>query len=106
MDWAVTIHTPKVTDYDGMVYEDTTKHYFIPYNSRQDVYYAFKKRKKWVLKKRYVTGMWATNTYGVTLNDGDHIPADLFYRLFIDKNEAIEFCLKKNEQSKVKIYYN
>ena len=105
MDWAVTIHTPKRNTWDGVVYEDTTEHHFIPYTCRQDVYYAFKKRKKWVLKKRRVTGMWATNTYGVTVDDGDHIPVDLFCRLFIDKNEAIEFCLKKNEHQKVKIYY-
>ena len=48
--------------------------------------------------------MWASNTYGVKLRNGDCIDQSQFKYLFTDRDEAIDFCLKKNERNKVKIY--
>lgn len=81
----------------------------IPFKVQQVVYYAhkdkpWKKRPKWVVSICVVTGVWATNTYGVFLDSGEQIPYGHFDVLFADKEEAIEYCIKKNAHSKVKVY--
>jgi hypothetical protein len=98
MTWSVTIHT-----------SDKDLTYHIPFECYQIVYYAHKKKpwknhSKWVITKSTITGMWATNTYGVILSSSTYICEDDFHRLFINREEAIEFCLKKNAHAKVKIY--
>ena len=99
MKWTITIKHS-----DG-----AERRHDIPFECRQIVYYAHKKKwwkknSKWVVSVCVVTGMWATNTYGVVLEDGEHICECEFDRLFTTKEEAIEFCLKKNAHAKVKIY--
>ena len=81
----------------------------IPFKVSQVVYYAHKKKwwkknSKWVVSVCVVTGVWATNTYGVTLDNGDQIYYGDFDLLFTDKEEAIEYCIKKNAHAKVKVY--
>lgn len=111
MKWTVAIHTQKYTDYDEKTVQvkDDVKTFECPFKFHQDVYYVYPehrlfKKDRWVIRKSIITEVWATNIFGVALDGGHHIHEDLFYRLFINKEEAIEFCLKKNQQSKVKIY--
>ena len=112
MNWTVTMNSKEYTDYDGFVYEAKTKTFECPFEYRQDVYYVYPKERlfrkaKWVILKTKISSVWATNCFGVCLEyDNNHIPEDWFHRLFTDKEAAIEFCLKKNEHSKVKIYNN
>ena len=103
MEWTITVHTT-----DG----DTE--YSIPFECNQKVYYVHKKkwwkpRSKWVVSVCRVVGVWATNTYGVTLHDEEHIfdnhlDCSEFKYLFTNKEDAIEFCIKKNAHAKVKVY--
>lgn len=99
MEWTVTIGIPGF---------DLEKH-TIPFHAKQVVYYVhqkkwWKKNSKWVISVCVVTGMWATNTYGVTLDNGEQVGHWAFNYLFTDKEEAIEYCIKKNAHAKVKIY--
>jgi predicted lipase len=80
-----------------------------PFKLGQTVYYTYPlkrlfRKDKWVVRKSKIIEVWATNCFGVCLDDCNHIPEDWFYRIFIDKESAIEFCLKKNQREKVKIY--
>ena len=111
MEWIIKMHWPDHIDCEGNVmYEE----YTIPFECHQEVYYAhkkkwWKKRSPWVLTKCRVIGVWATKTYGVTLQDDIHIMENRidqseFKYLFTDLDEAIDFCLKNNERNKVKIY--
>ena len=103
MNWTIKIHK-----------SDCEEEHTIPFVCNQDVYYAhkknwLKKNSKWVLTKSRVIGVWATNIYGVTIMDRDHvfnnhICESEFKYLFTDRDEAIDFCLKKNERNKIKIY--
>ena len=110
MKWTVTKHTKEYTDYGGVVHEAETKIFECPFEFLQTVYYAYPKERllrkpTWVIVKTRISSVWATNIFGVCLEyDNNHIHEDWFYRLFTDKESAIEFCLKKNQQSKVKIY--
>ena len=78
----------------------------VPFHPYQPVYYAYKKRKKWVLRKGIITGIWATNIVGVTLDNGWHIAEDEFKRLFKydDLDKAKDFCVKQSLREKVKVY--
>lgn len=109
MEWIITMHSPEYIDYDGYVQEEKTKIFKCPFEFHQDIYYAFKKHRflrkpKWAIYKGYVLSVWATNIVGVQLDNGWHIDEYNFDRLFTDRESAIEFCLKKNQQSKIKIY--
>lgn len=111
MKWTVTMYTEKYIDCDEMMVqlEKNEKTFECPFECCQVVYYAYPehrlfRRDKWVIRKSRITGIWATNIYGVILGNNEYIHEDLFDRLFINKEEAIEFCLKKNQQTKVKIY--
>lgn len=109
MNYKLTLYTKERVDYDGYKYEAKEWHFDCPFESGQNVYYAYLERRlfrknKWVVRKSRIVGIWATNIYGVTLDNNEHIHEDLFDRLFVDREEAIEFCLKKNRQAKVKIY--
>ena len=98
MEWTIKIHK-----------KDVDEEYHVPFECWQTVYYAHKKKwwKKnspWVVTKSEVLNMWASNTYGVKLRNGDCIDESQFKYLFTSRDEAIDFCLKKNERNKVKIY--
>lgn len=108
MDWTVKIHYPERTDYDGHTTPERTEEYIIPFECWQTVYYAHKKKwwkekSPWMITKTEVLSMWASNTYGVKLRNGHCIDESQFKYLFTDRDEAIDFCLKKNERNKVKI---
>lgn len=109
MNWTVRMHWPERTEYDGHVAQEKNEEYTIPFSCWQTVYYAHKKKwwKKnspWVVTKTEVLSMWASNTYGVQLRNGVCIDVSEFKYLFTSRDEAIDFCLKKNERNKVKIY--
>lgn len=109
MKWIIRMHWPEHEEYDGYTTPERNEEYTIPFDAGQTVYYAhkkkwWKKKSPWVITKSYVTGMFATHAYGVTLNNGENIWAADFKHLFTDRDEAIDFCLKKNERNKVKIY--
>ena len=109
MKWIITFNTKEYTDRDGNVHKSTAKSFELPFTSHQTVYYVFYQcrlfgKDRWVVRRSKIVGMWATNTYGVQLDNGEHIDADMFHKLFTDKESAIEFCLKKNNHLKVKVY--
>jgi hypothetical protein len=109
VNWVVKLIIPEHTTYDGMPVSRQEKEYEIPFKSREDVWRVhrkkwWKRKSPWVITKNVVTGMWATNTVGIILDDNSHISEDEFDRIFTDRTEAIEYCLKKNEYRKVKIY--
>jgi hypothetical protein len=108
MNWTVKLIWPEHTTYDGLPVERREENYEIPFKFHSDIYYVhrkntLRKRSPYVITKGLITGMWATNTVGVIFNNSNHISEHEFDRLFINKDEAIEFCLKKNEHRKVKI---
>lgn len=103
MKWIITTYAGVS---DG---EESIDTFECPFRYFQTVYYVYPQHRlfrkdRWVISRNRVTEVWATNIFGVCLDDGNHIHEGLFDRLFIDKEAAIEFCLKKNQQSKVKIY--
>ena len=109
MNWTIKIVCPEHSTWDGARIPREEKEITIPFSCCETVYYVHRKkwRKKtspWVITKSEVRGIWATNTVGVTLRDDTHLSEEEFSLLFKDKEEAIEFCIKKNEHRKVKIY--
>lgn len=109
MEWTIKIHVPERKTLDGVVYPERDEEYTIPFASLETIYYAhkkkfWKKRSPWVITKTEVVSVWASNTYGVKLNNGDCIHHSDFKYLFTNRDEAIEFCLKKNQHNKIKIY--
>ena len=79
---------------------------YVPYFPHQIVYYAYKERKKWVIRKSTIVGIWATNIVGVLLDNGWHIDEDRFERLFKyeELDKAKDFCVKQSMREKVKVY--
>lgn len=109
MNYKLTLYTKEFIDWDGYKHEAKEWNYDCPFNSGQIVYYAYLekhllRKNRWVVRRSEIHGIWATNTYGVILDNNNHIDHSWFDRLFTNREEAIEFCLKKNQQSKVKIY--
>lgn len=109
MKWIIKKVIPEHRAYDGFLVEHQETELEIPFELQEDVWYVH--RKKWwrkkspyVITKSRITGMWATNMVGVILLDNTHVGEDEFDRIFKDRDVAIEFCLKKNEHLKVKIY--
>lgn len=93
-------------EYNDMFGHHEAEHeeFDIPYKLWEKVWYCYKKRKKYVVQENIITGVWATNTVGVTLNGGCSVEQDSFDRLFRNKNEAIDWCLKQNQRGTVKVY--
>ena len=56
------------------------------------------------MRESFITGIWATNIAGVTLDNGWHIVENSFNKIFRDKNEALDWCIKENQRSKIKVY--
>lgn len=102
MTYKIVFDTKEYVDEWGY-HEAKTREFDIPFEYDERVWYCYKKRKKYVIRESDITGIWATNTYGVVLNHRWHIEKDEFDRIFRDKNEAIDWCLKQNQRSKVKI---
>ena len=74
----------------------------VEYTFGDIIYYVFKKRKKWVIRKSRIDSFIFTNMLSYRLDNG----WVLCYtdRVFRDKNEAINFCLEQNKRETVKIY--
>ena len=109
MQWEITMHKNAYTSYDGVKHEASTQVFKCPFELHQVVYYVYEQERIfrspiWVIRKDRVSSVWATNVFGVRLLDGDYITEDSFDRLFTDKEAALEFCAKKNQHAKVKIY--
>ena len=104
MTYKIIFDTKEYADYDGYVHKATHKEYDIPYERWEEVWYCYKKRKKYVVRESKISGIWATNIVGVTLDNDWHISEDEFYRLFKNKNEAVDWCLKQNQRGTVKVY--
>ena len=74
----------------------------VEYTFGDIIYYVFKKRNKWVIRKSRIESFIFTNMLSYRLDNG----WVLWYtdRVFRDKNEAINFCLEQNKRETVKIY--
>ena len=111
MKWTVTIYEEEYVPHDeAAVSLERKEHIFeCPFECGQKVYYAYLERHlfrkdKWVVRKSRIVGIWATNIYGVILDNSEQVYEGSFDLLFTNRNNAIDFCLKKNMQFKVKIY--
>ena len=81
----------------------------IPFAHNSKVYYVhsekwWKRNSPYIVTKGTVTGVWATNTVGVILDFNNYVGEDEFDCIFTNKDDAVEYCLKKNSYRKVKIY--
>ena len=103
MTYKIIFDTKEYVDEFGY-HEAKHNEFDTPYEFREDVWYCYKKGKKYVVRESRINGVWATNMVGVTLDNDWHITEDEFYRLFKDKNEAIDWCLKQNQRGTVKVY--
>ena len=109
LNWTIKVTTPEHRAYDGILIERQEVEYTIPFACGSIVYYVHRKswwkaRSPFVVTKCTVTGAWATNTFGIILDGNNHIAEDEFDRIFTDRDSAIEYCIKKNEHRKIKIY--
>ena len=80
-----------------------------PFELFQLIYYVNKRERlfrkpEWVVESHRVTGVVITNTLNLYLDNKGYIDQSRFNRVFTNKEDAIEFCLKKNQQSKVKVF--
>ena len=93
MKWKITIE-----------HDDFIREYDIPFKPSDTVWYCYKQRKKYVVRKSIIRSAWVTNIVGVQLDNGEHIEEDRFDRLFETEEEAVDWCLKQNQRSTVKVY--
>ena len=86
--------------------KEHTKHkeFDIPFEFHENVWYCHKRFGKYVVRESEIRGIWATNIVGVILDNNWHIWEDEFNRLFTNKNEAIDWCVKQNQRATVKVY--
>ena len=91
-------------EYDDMFGHHEAWYKEFPYKLNETVWYCYKRGRKYVVRESFITGIWATNIAGVTLDNGWHIVENSFNRIFRDKNEAIDWCIKENQRSKIKVY--
>ena len=109
MNWVIKLIQPELRTWDGVLIEHREEKYTIPFSCGEEVYYVhlkkwYKHNSPFVITKCSVTGAWATNTVGVILSGDIHVSKDEFYRIFTDREAAIEFCIKRNKYRKIKIY--
>jgi hypothetical protein len=104
--YQIIMNYPAHTTYDSVLVEEKTVEKTIPFGLHESVYYAYKKRKKWVLLKNRIDSVWATNIVGVRLYNDWCVTEDNFDRLFRedDLEKAIDFCVKQSKRAKIKIY--
>lgn len=96
MRWAITVES-----------ETGIKTHNIPFEMDERVYYACKKKNKWVVYETRVRSIWATNIVGVVLDIGTwgwHITEDAFGRIFENEDDAIDYCVQENKRNKIKVY--
>ena len=110
MEWTIKRHWHEKTEWDGHISPARDEEYTLPFLCGQDVYYVHrkklqKKRSPWVITKSPIVGVWAdVVNYGIILNTDECLSESQFKYLFKERDEAIDFCLKKNAGNKVKIY--
>lgn len=104
--YQIKMNYPAYTARDGEPVEEKTVEKEIPFGLHEIVYYAYKKRNRWVLRKSEIRSVWATNIVGVTLDNEWCICEDEFDRLYRKEElkKALDFCIKQSERAKVKIY--
>jgi hypothetical protein len=104
--YQIKMNYPAHTTWDGVPVEEKIVEKEIPFGLYEIVYYAYKKRNRWVLRKSEIRGIWATNIVGVRLDNEWCINEDEFDRLYKkeDLKKALDFCTKQSERAKVKIY--
>lgn len=78
------------------------EHVPVKYTCFDIVYYVYKKKKKWVVRKSMIDAFSFTNILSYKLDNGVYVHDE--NRLFSDKDEAIKFCLEHNEKNSVKVY--
>lgn len=76
----------------------------LDYSDFDVVYYVFKKRKKWVIRKSMIDAIVFTNIWQYKLDNGWHICSDEFSKLHKNKEAAIQQCIELNQKDLVKIY--
>lgn len=74
----------------------------VKYTFSDIIYYAYKKKNKWVLRKSKIDSFHFTNMLSYELDNGWIVWDE--DKMFKDIDEAIEFCMKHNEKDKIKIY--
>lgn len=104
MTYKVILESKERTSYDGVVYKAEHKEFDIPYEFYEEVWYCYKKRKRYVVRRSKISGIWATNIVGVTLDNNWHISKNEFYRLFKNRDDAVDWCLQQNQRCTVKVY--
>lgn len=111
MKWTATVYEEEYVPYDEKsVKLERKEHTFeCPFECGQDAYYVYRERRlfskdRWVVRKSRIIGIWATISFGVILDNDERISECLFDRLFTNKEEAVDFCIKKNQGLKIKIY--
>ena len=109
MNYTIKMTIPEHHTYDGILVERKEVEHEVPFATDTTVWYAhhkkwWKRNSAYVLTKGRITGIWATHTIGVIFNGDQHIAEDEFDMLFTDREEALEYCLKKNAHRKIKIY--
>lgn len=104
--YQIKMNYPAHTTWDGVLVEEKIVDKEIPFGLHEVVYYAYKKRKEWVLLKSRIDSVWATNIVGVRLYNDWCVTEDNFDRLFRedDLEKAIDFCVKQSKRAKIKIY--
>ena len=104
MTYKVIFESKEYTSYDGVIRKAERKEFDIPYEFYEEVWYCYKKRNRYVVRRSEISGIWATNIVGVTLDNNWHITENEFDRLFKNKNDAIDWCVRQNQRCKVKVY--
>ena len=104
MTYRVIFDQKEYTDMFGY-HEAWQKEFDIPYERGDTVWYCYKKNKKYVVGESQVTGVWATSMVGIILDHDNHVGENEFDRIFKNKNEAVDWCIKQNQRSNIKVYY-
>ena len=99
MKWKVEMHMK----------DSSVETFECPFEYGQVVWYAYPEHRlfrkdRWVVVRNRVSEVWTTNCFGIALENGTHILEEWFDRVFTDKDAAIDFCIKKNMQHKIKVY--
>lgn len=103
MRYKIIFDLQEYTDDSGH-HPEEHKEFNIPFQFYEKVWYCYRERKKYVVRKSRITGIWATNMVGVTLDNDDYVGESLFNRIFKNRTDAVDWCLKQNQKGTVKIY--
>ena len=106
MKYTIICKTGELPDpFSGTVIPAREKTFELPYEFFQEVWYVCRKGKKYQVIHDRIASCWCTNgIVGYKLDYSKWSVGDYqFDRLFDNKNDAIDLCLKLNERVKVKI---